>query len=262
MKTLYLDESGDHNLEVIDPQYPIFVLGGVVMDDDYAQEVAQPKMDRFKEGLFGTRSILLHTADIVRNRHGFERMKDTAFRQEFFSSLNQLVADLEFRVIACGIRKTAHLSRYGVAALDPYFLSLNILVERFCFDLGDVSDGGWIIAEKRGPELDRELDLAWLNLKIQGTKFMQASWIDKRIAGLRLRGKDAGLAGLELADLVVTPIGRHLLGKPTKEDFQIIEQKFRRSPNGNHLGWGLVVLPKEKGQPPLRSDRPQNQSNG
>ena len=30
MKVLFLDESGDHNLSVIDPSYPIFVLGGVI----------------------------------------------------------------------------------------------------------------------------------------------------------------------------------------------------------------------------------------
>jgi 23S rRNA U2552 (ribose-2'-O)-methylase RlmE/FtsJ len=37
MKVLFLDESGDHNLSVIDPQYPLFVLGGVIMDLDYAK---------------------------------------------------------------------------------------------------------------------------------------------------------------------------------------------------------------------------------
>ncbi|KAF0109472.1 MAG: hypothetical protein FD149_2830 [Rhodospirillaceae bacterium] len=31
-----------------------------------------------------------------------------------------------------------------------------------------------IVAEKRDPTLDRELDLAWLNLKIQGTRFLGA----------------------------------------------------------------------------------------
>jgi hypothetical protein len=33
---LFIDESGDHSLAVIDPQYPIFVLGGVIVDSDYA----------------------------------------------------------------------------------------------------------------------------------------------------------------------------------------------------------------------------------
>jgi len=32
MKVLFLDESGDHSLNVIDPQYPVFVLGGVIVD--------------------------------------------------------------------------------------------------------------------------------------------------------------------------------------------------------------------------------------
>lgn len=259
MKTLYLDESGDHNLVVIGPQYPLFVLGGVIMEDVYVAEVVQPRMNAFKEKLFGTRNVALHTADITRNRNGFERMKDRGFRETFFSELNGLIEGLDFKVVACGIHKSAHLGRYGAAALDPYFLSLNVLVELFCFELGKVAEGGWIIAEKRGPELDREMDLAWLNLKVQGTKYMQASWIDERIAGLRLRGKDAGLAGLELADLIVTPIGRFLIGKEPKEDFRIVERKFRRDRHGNYRDWGLVVFPKEEGQPPLRSDQPMSE---
>ena len=47
-----------------------------------------------------------------------------------------------------------------------------------------------------------------------------------------------------LANLVVTPIGRKILGKPIKEDYRVVEEKFRRSPNGRIEGYGLVVLPK------------------
>jgi hypothetical protein len=151
---------------------------------------------------------------------------------------------LEYSVVACTIRKDEHLSRYGVAALDPYMLSLDVLVERFCFDVGKVTGGGVIVGEKRDPTLDRELDLAWLNLKIQGTRFMQAKDVEDRIAGLNLRAKADNIAGLQLADLVVSPIGRHVLGKPDKEDWRIVEEKFRRSPSGQVEGYGLVVLPK------------------
>ena len=48
-----------------------------------------------------------------------------------------------------------------------------------------------------------------------------------------------------------------VLGKEPKEDLRIVEQKFRRNLHGSYQGWGLVVLPKEEGQPPLRSDQPQ-----
>lgn len=244
MKILFLDESGDHNLSVIDPQYPLFVLGGVIMDRDYAEGPLADELNAFKMEVFGRTDIILHTADITRNRNGFEQMKDRAFRAHFFEKLNALMRRLDYSVVACTIRKDDHLSRYGVAALDPYLLSLDLLVERFCFDVGKVPGGGLIVAERRGGTLDRELELAWLNLKIQGTRYLQAKDIEDRILALNLRAKSDNLAGLQLADLVVSPIGRHVLGKPDKEDWRIVEEKFRRNRSGKIEGYGLVVLPK------------------
>jgi len=234
VKVLFLDESGDHNLSVIDPQYPLFVLGGAIVDQDYS------------EGALQDEHIVLHTADIARNRNGFEGLKDASFRNRFYDALNALMRRLQCSVVACAIRKDEHLTRYGVAALDPYMLSLDVLVERFCFDIGDVSGGGVIVAEKRDPTLDRELELAWLNLKIQGTRYLQAKSIADRVIGLNLRAKADNIAGLQLADLVVSPIGRHVLGKPEKEDWAIVQEKFRRSAGGRIEGYGLVVLPQKR----------------
>ena len=244
MKILFLDESGDHNLSIIDPSYPLFVLGGIIMDKDYAENELPKAIDDFKLKLFGRKQIILHTADITRNKNGFEKLMETTFRQEFYQELNQLIQNLKFTIVACVVKKDAHLSRYGLAALDPYFLSLDILVERFCLEIGNVANGGIIIAERRNPTLDHELDLAWLNLKIQGTRYLKANQIEKRITGLKLSAKSENIAGLQLADLVLTPIGRYILGKAIKEDFRIIESKFRRSKSGQWKGYGLVVLPK------------------
>ncbi len=244
MKVLFLDESGDHNLSAIDPQYPLFVLGGVIIDQDYAEGTLTDELNTFKRALFGRTDIVLHTADIVRNRNGFEQLKDTGFRNQFYDALNDVMRVLDYTVVACAIRKDEHLSRYGVAALDPYMLSLDVLVERFCFEIGKFRGGGVIVAERRDPTLDRQLELAWLNLKIQGTRYIRARDIEDRVIGLNLRAKNDNIAGLQLADLVVSPIGRRLLGKSSKEDWQIVEEKFRRSPNGRVEGYGLVVLPK------------------
>jgi len=244
MKLLFVDESGDHSLSVIDPQYPMFVLGGIIIEKHYADGELTRQLDDFKQRLFGTTEIVLHTADITRNRNGFERMKDPVFRERFYADLNVLMATLDYKVVACAIRKDDHLARYGVAALDPYLLSLETLVERFCFEIGDRSDGGVIVAEKRDPTLDQTLELAWLNLKIQGTRFLQGKVIADRIRGLSLRAKKDNIAGLQLADLVVSPIGRHVLGKPDQEDWRIVEQKFRRGKEGQIEGYGLVILPK------------------
>lgn len=226
------------------------------MDLDYAKGSATELINTFKRDLFGSEEIHLHTSDITRNRNGFERLKEPEFRKVFYERLNALMQTLDFEVISCVVKKEEHLQRYGLAALDPYMLSLDILVERFCMAIGEEEDGGLIVAEKRGTTLDRQLEIAWLNLKVQGTRFMQASQIEKRIQSLILRDKKANIAGLQLADLVVTPIGRKVLQKKVKEDYRIVESKMRRSPHGRIEGYGLVVLPKEKGQPPLRSDQP------
>jgi hypothetical protein len=158
--------------------------------------------------------------------------------------LNELVASLDFKVVACAIRKDEHLGRYGVAALDPYLLSLDVLVERFCFEIGEVADGGMVVAERRNPTLDHELELAFLNLKIQGTRFVDAAQIERRVAGLALRPKKDNIAGLQLADLMATPIGRGLLGKKDLQDYRTIRSKFRTNRQGEHKGFGLVVLPR------------------
>ena len=222
----------------------MFVLGGIIVDQKYADgEVAQ-RLAAFKRELFGREDIVLHTSDITRNRNGFEQLKEPEFRERFYREINALVASLDFQAVACVIRKDEHLARYQSAALDPYLLSLEILVERFCREIGDVESGGNIIAEKRGALLDRQLDVAWLNLKIKGTKFLSAKDVEKRIGGFSLRDKQANLPGLQLADLVVSPIGRQVLGKPGKEDWRIVESKLRRSRDGSYDGFGLVVLPR------------------
>ncbi|MGV8041967.1 MAG: DUF3800 domain-containing protein [Thermoanaerobaculaceae bacterium] len=245
MKVMFLDESGDHSLTRTDPQYPIFVLGGIITEQKVAEEVITAAVRRFKLELFGRDDLYLHTADITRNRNGFERLQETSFRMRFYGALNELMASLDYKVVACAIRKDQHLARYGLAAVDPYMLSLDVLVERFCFEIGDKARGGLIVAEKRDPTLDHQLELAWLNLKIQGTRYLQATVIEQRVAGLVTRSKADRVAGLELADLVVSPIGRAVLGRQVKEDYRIIEAKMRRGWKGEHRGFGLVVLPKE-----------------
>jgi Protein of unknown function (DUF3800) len=246
VKILCLDESGDHSLSVIDPQYPVFVLGGVIFDADYAATEMHTAIRRFKRDIFGHEDVTLHTADIVRQRGHFSGLVDPDRRRLFHDRLNALMRRLDYTVIACAIRKDAHLAAYGAAALDPYTLSLNVLVERFCFALADTRETqpGVIVAERRDQALDSALLASWQHLRDRGTSYLRPAAIRDRVAQLRLEGKGSGIAGLELADLVVSPIGRFVAGKPPREDWAIVESKLRRR-KGDYLGAGLVILPKE-----------------
>jgi hypothetical protein len=244
MKILFLDESGDHNLEIIDRQYPIFVLVGVIFDYDYYNKTAKDKIKKFKLRLFDSNKIILHTADIYRNKKGFESIKNPNFRKKFYENLNSLIETLKFEIVAAAIHKKKHLSKYGISALDPYLLSLEFVIERFIFSLDDDNKQGIVVAESRGKLLDNQLELAWLNLKIKGTRFLEPSRLAERIKNFKIIPKSKAIGGLEVADLVASPLGRRLMGKPTKENFKSIYKKFRRDGSNRVRGHGLIVFPK------------------
>lgn len=244
-KILFLDESGDHNLSVIDSYHPIFVLGGVIANKQYALGEMTDRVMAFKQELFGTTDIILHTADFTRQKNGFDRMKDREFCKIFYQKLNQLISELDITIVSCAIKKQDMIQKYGLDAIDPYHLSLNVLVERFCFMIYDQDTKGQIIAEARDTTLDRQLDLAWLSLKVSGTKFIQAVDINKKIDHLSIKTKEDRLAGLEIADAIVTPIAREILGRTSRLDTKMLKNKMRKNNKGDITGYGLVILPRK-----------------
>jgi hypothetical protein len=92
-----------------------------------------------------------------------------------------------------------------------------------------------IIAESRSSSLDQRLKRTWEGLLEKGTPYVRAQRLRRRVEGLIFKKKGDNEAGLQLADLVASPIGRHYLGKPAKEDWEIVAGKLRH---------GLVVFPK------------------
>jgi len=243
---MYLDESGNHDLrpEKINPRYPVFVLAGVVVDRAYARTALEPQLRDFKHQFLGDDDIILHTTDMHRLQSGFEQLAERAFRLSFYKALNSLIDSWDFKIIACAIKLDEHIAQYGRNALDPYMYSLDVVVERFCKELG-APDEGFICAEMRNPGLDRDLKSAWDNIRREGTNFASAAEIDEKIVHLTLKDKKPNIAGMQLADLVATPIGRGVLRLPTKPDEVsrlVVKKKFRRV-GGQHRGYGIVELP-------------------
>lgn len=245
---MYLDESGDHNLDKIDPRYPMFVLGGIIVDRSYVRTVMGPRIRRLKDEFLGDPGIVLHTTDISRARNGFESLKDPGFRREFYAELNAMMRELEYQVVACVIDKPKLAAQYRKHASDPYHYSLEVLVERFWEELGECTDGGIIYAEKRGEPLDYALLEAWEQLRqgIGGIGYVGGRTIDERICELVLKEKRLNIDGLQLADLVVSPIARRGMRMATRDDWEIVKSKLRRGPTGKAKGYGLIVLPSSK----------------
>jgi hypothetical protein len=243
MNYLFIDESGDHNLIQIDNQYPVFVLTEIIIEEKYHNETLVSELKTFKKELFDDEKIILRTADIARNKKGFEKIKEPAFRNLFYQRLNNLLDGAEFKVIAAVVKKEKYKKRYGIRAIDPYLFCLEVLIERFIYELKEKNETGVIIAEARNSILDNQLEIAYLNIKVGGTRFLRPKEIKEHIEGFYIKRKEENIAGLQIADLAASPIGRYIIGKNVKEDFKIIENKFRKNSEGKYRGYGLVIFP-------------------
>jgi hypothetical protein len=246
---MYLDESGDHNLNPrrINPLYPVFVLGGVIVDRAYLRTAIAPEMREFKLRHFGHDDVVLHTVDMGKGRGEYGFLANPAKRAAFYADLNKLLQELDYKVVACVFEKPRYIAQYATP-VDPYHYGLEILIERFCKELGQEEDAGFICAEKRNPGLDAELLAAWEGLLTSGagTGYARSEEIGAKVIDLVLKDKKPHLVGLQLADLVITPIGRHKAGMPAKPDqvqWTVVESKLRRSLGGRYDGWGLIVRP-------------------
>ena len=245
VKILFLDESGDHNLINPDPNYLLFVLAGCVISQDLHDQGLVPRLSEFKNKLFGTKDIVLHYVDYTRNKNGFEKMSGKEFRERFYDGLNKIIAETDFTLISCIVDKIKHKEKYRALAIDPYTLSLEIIIERFVKLLIGSKEKGFIIAESRGQQLDNELNLAFLDLKIRGTRFLRPKDIVENIEGFNIKKKEENMAGLQLVDSLVTPIGRkYCKRKNAYLNYDVIKNKFRKIECGRYKGYGLIIIPK------------------
>lgn len=114
-----------------------------------------------------------------------------------------------------------------------------MLAEIFCSELAKTDSNGIITSEGRDTVLDRCLEAKWHDLKFGGTSESML----ERVNSLSIRGKKDNITGLEIADLVVSPIGRKVIGKANHEDWRIVEENLLRNNAEEYLGYGLIVLP-------------------
>lgn len=243
MKILYLDEAGDHSLEKIEPTFPVFVLGGVILNHNYLNETVEPGIDQLKDDFFGSHDFCLHTAEIVRAKGAFSSLDDAARKRTFIDALTNLLDGLDFQVLACAIKKRPFLEQGGNIASNLYHEAFDVLVDRFCRELVGSAELGIIYAERRRADLDHDLEMAWERIRHEGTAATSREQISSRIVELILKDKRVNNAGLQLADLVVTPIGRAIAGYPPRADWDLVTRKLWGGPYVESSG--LIVIPDQ-----------------
>ena len=131
---VYLDESGDHSLDVIDPQYPIFVLSACVFrKSDYSASIVPSFLD-IKFRFFGHDMVVLHSRDIRKAQGPFSILQNAQVRGDFLTTINTVVASAPFTLVTAIIDKR-RLTRQYVQPDNPYEIALTFCIERVFRDL-------------------------------------------------------------------------------------------------------------------------------
>ncbi|GBR75552.1 hypothetical protein NO2_0215 [Candidatus Termititenax persephonae] len=221
----FIDESGDHVLK-IDKDYPIFVLCGVLLTKEEHDNRLTKLLNELKTKHFGRTTIILHTAEFLRPRSlnsVYYPLCDVNKRNDFYKDLENLIRNIDFKIIAISVSKPDYLADFKEVAQDPYLLSTKPLVKTVCLlhqelKLNEPID---FIAESRNNELDKQLmaNYQYLNSSIPR--------IAEMVAFPNPVKKDKNVVGLQLADLVVTPIGRNLLDRKQYLNFDCIKSKLK-----------------------------------
>jgi hypothetical protein len=252
MRTLFVDETGDHSLSKIDNSYPIFVLSGVIIDHAYHDGELTEQLNAFKMKHFETTDIVLHSKEMTHPQSAksqiYMRFMDADFRRRFYKDFEHLLSRLDVSLVACVIMKNKHFAKYGLEAKDPYLLSFDNLVNRLVFDL-DGDQKGKIVAESRNSVLDNQLEIAYLTTRVEGTNKVQAAEIKLKLENsITFKQKSDNVAGLQIADMVASPIARHFLNKAERVGHQLsykgVFSKVRNI-KGRWENVGITIFPQQ-----------------
>ena len=250
---VYVDESGDHGLVSIDPQYPVFVLAFCIFHKRHYSEVIVPALEKFKFNYFGHDQIVLHETEIRKEKGAFNIFRNRAEKLRFLDELTQVIEYSNFILISCTIDKQS-LAAQGDTGLNPYHIALGHCMEGlhgFLLEKGQAEKKTHVVFECRGKREDRELELEFRRY-CDGNNRMGINLPFDII----FADKKAMSSGLQLADLVARPIGLHTL-RPHQENraFEMLKRKFycdggREEVGQGYQGVGMKVYPTVESEKP------------
>lgn len=241
--TLYIDESGDHGLTTLNPDFPVFLLCGVIISDNEYQNIRQ-SFNIIKNKLWGNKEVIFHSRDIRKCEKEFSVLFDMEKKNWFYEHLNALIQNHHYTIIASAIQKDKYIKNFGKLSNDVYELALSFIIERAIFYLDDIREEDkelQIIIEKRGKKEDKQLDEHFQRLLSRGTGYVNAQRLKEYRLSIEFKSKKENINGLQLSDLIAYPIARYVI-EPNRANpaFEQFESKIYAK-NGKR--YGLKIFP-------------------
>lgn len=228
---VYVDEAGDHGQ--VSNEFPLFVLAFCVFKkDDYAAAVL-PAVHRLKFRYFGHDAVVLHEREIRKATAPFGFLRAPEVRAAFMDHLSRLIREAPFTLIAVVVDKRRLGARYEG---NPYELALDAGLVQVVRYLRSQEEHALthVVVESRGTKEDRELRDVFDALNRPAGSLSGAN------LELVFASKAQNHGGMQVADMVARPIGRHLIDAPGQPNraYAILREKFWSSE-----ARGLVLLP-------------------
>lgn len=250
---VYVDESGDHSLASIDPDYPVFVLAFCVFHKRHYAEKIIPAIEKLKFNYFGHDSVVLHENELRKQKGDFAFLSHLPTRKGFMAQLSTIMEASNFILIACVVDK-ARVGRAELAGSNPYHIALGICLEGlrvFLAEKGQEQRKTHVVVECRGKKEDAELELEFRRICDGDNPGKSHLPFDVIFAD-----KKTNLAGLQLADLVARPVGLNYI-RPwqVNQAFELLKQKFlcaggRAGVGQGYENVGLMIYPPQKAKSP------------
>lgn len=240
---LFIDESGDHGLSNLNPDFPIFLLCGIVISSEEYERI-RIGFNEIKQGFWKSEHVIFHSRDIRKCETEFKYLFDLDLKARFYKMLDHVISNSDYKIIASAIQKEKYIKLYGRLSDDVYEISLSFIIERAIFYLDDLKEDDIsleIIIEKRGFKEDKKLQEHFQRILSRGTGYLQSDRLGKYHLTISFKDKKENINGLQLADLIAYPIARYIL-EPDRinPSFEVFKDKFYR-----RLGkrYGLKIFP-------------------
>jgi hypothetical protein len=214
---VFIDETGDHNLNDIDPTYPIFGLGALLISEKEYKKLDKEMCYIKKHYFSDDGTFILHSSELKRPKNSKSDSRNVVMfnaeiRASFYKDIEErIIKPLDYAIVACFVDKKKFASKYKYP-LDPYYFSFENLLNRI-IKYGDSNNV--IFAEKRGDELNLELLAEYERRKKIGIYKFTGKDVSNRTS-LVLLDKKENKNGLQLIDLIMASLAKKHLGKREK----------------------------------------------
>ena len=224
---VYVDESGDHSLNKINPFYPLFVLSLCVFRKEYYAHTVTPSIRMLKFSTFGHDMVILHEHEI-RKKEGSFRALSKENREQFLEQLSSLIAKTDFVVIPIVIDKYKIKQQHAEQSSPHiYHLAMKLGLEKlyqFFHSKGQHDRLTHVVFEARGRTEDTALELEFQRVCNRNNSLHTSFPFSIVVAD-----KKTNSEGLQFADMVARPMGLSVLhSNQSNRALKILETKLHR----------------------------------